>query len=185
MPAKPLNCVATIFSADIRRSSATVLAPSVVTKAAPIFSASSKTAMPSDVREGPMSPPLSAMALLNNPVASGEIITMAQMAQRELTRLEQLRFAEEAARIRYGNGRPTPFPPETLFEARRSVDIGDDLWRVYNVHERLMQGGDSGRSTRGRSLRSRAIRENVRINTDLWQLPWRGWSTGSFCIFEH
>jgi hypothetical protein len=110
---------------------------------------------------------------------------MAQMAQRELTRLEQLRFAEEAARIRYGNGRPTPFPPETLFEARRSVDIGDDLWRVYNVHERLMQGGDSGRSTRGRSLRSRAIRENVRINTDLWQLPWRGWSTGSFCIFEH
>jgi hypothetical protein len=86
------------------------------------------------------------------------------MAQRELTRREQLRFAEEAARIRYRNGRPTPFPPETLLEARRSVDIGDDLWRVYNVvHEHLMQGGDSGRSARGRSpakpCHSRDLRE--------------------------
>jgi hypothetical protein len=39
-----------------------------------------------------------------------------------------------------------------------------------------MQGGDVGRTAKGRSLRSRAIRairENVRINTDLWQLALR------------
>jgi hypothetical protein len=59
--------------------------------------------------------------------------TVAQMAHHELTRSEQLRFAEQAALIRYRNGRPTPFPPETLLETRRSVDIGDDLWRIYNV----------------------------------------------------
>lgn len=100
--------------------------------------------------------------------------TVAHMARRELTRAEQIRFAERAALIRYRQGRTAPFPPETLLETRRTVDIGDDLWRVYNVvHEHLMCGGDSGLTTNGRRTRSRAIsaiRENVRINTDLWQL---------------
>jgi hypothetical protein len=100
--------------------------------------------------------------------------TVAQMAQRELTRAEQIRFAESAALIRYRQGRSAPFPPETLLEARRSVDEGDDLWRVYNVvHEHLLRGGDTGITSNGRRTRSRAIgaiRENVRINTSLWQL---------------
>lgn len=36
-----------------------------------------------------------------------------------------------------------------------------------------MQGSDAGRTVKGRSMRSRAMRENARINTDLWQLALR------------
>ena len=97
-----------------------------------------------------------------------------QMARRELTRAEQLRFAENAALIRYCNGRAAPYPAETLLKPRRPDDVGPDLWHVYNVvHEHLMTGGDAGRTASGRNITSRRIneiRENVRINTTLWQL---------------
>ena len=48
----------------------------------------------------------------------------------------------------------------------------DDLWRVYNtVQENLIRGGMHARSANGRLGRTRgirAIREDVRINTQLW-----------------
>lgn len=57
---------------------------------------------------------------------------------------------------------------------RRPIDDGNDLWRVFNVvQENVMRGGITGRSAKGRASRSRAIRairEDVRINNDLWQL---------------
>ena len=100
--------------------------------------------------------------------------TIERMARTELTRAEQLRFAENAALIRYRNGRTAPFTPEILLTPRRHADVGPDLWRVYNVvHEHLMFGGDAGHTAAGRRTQSRAIRairENVWINTHLWQL---------------
>ena len=100
--------------------------------------------------------------------------TVERMARTELGRAEQLRFAEQAALVRYHNGRGAPFALETLLQPRRHADVGPDLWRVYNVvHEHLMFGGDAGRTAAGRRTRTRAIsaiRENVRINTSLWQL---------------
>ena len=57
---------------------------------------------------------------------------------------------------------------------RRPIDEGNDLWRVFNVvQENVMRGGIAGRSATGRASCSRAIRairEDVRINNDLWQL---------------
>jgi hypothetical protein len=53
-------------------------------------------------------------------------------------------------------------------------DLGSDLWSVLNkVQENLMQGGlvrlaASGRRTRTRRIT--AIREDVRINSRLWDL---------------
>ena len=61
----------------------------------------------------------------------------------------------------------------TQRERRRPADERDDLWTVYNVlQENLIRGGVRYRSASGRELRSRgirAIRDDVRINSRLWQ----------------
>ena len=66
-----------------------------------------------------------------------------------------------------------PYAAERVLEARRSGDAGDSLWQVYNVvQENLVRGGITYQSARGRQMRTRriqAIREDVRINTALWQ----------------
>jgi hypothetical protein len=96
-----------------------------------------------------------------------------QMARRELSRLEQLRFAEYALRVRYRAGQHAPFAADALLQPRRTIDQGNDLWHVYNVvQENMMQGGLAGRTATGRASHTRgirAIREDVRINTTLWQ----------------
>ncbi len=62
--------------------------------------------------------------------------------------------------------------PGQLLEARRELDQGNDLWRVYNVvQENMMRGGLTYLNQRGRLSSTRgicAIREDVRINTALW-----------------
>jgi hypothetical protein len=94
------------------------------------------------------------------------------MAATKLSERGRLEFAEAAMRIRYPDGGPNILPPR-LLEARRVPDVGDDLWRVYNVvQENVMRGGIPGHSTTGRLTQMRgirAIREDVRINTQLWQ----------------
>jgi hypothetical protein len=100
----------------------------------------------------------------------------AQVARMEHTRLEpgqRLAFAERAATIRYPDGWPQGFDPARLLAARRPEDVGEDAWRTLNVvSEHVLRGGvrllDSGgrrRSTRGIS----SIRQNVRVNTALWE----------------
>lgn len=93
------------------------------------------------------------------------------MAATHLTDWQQYGFAEEAASIRWREA--LPVRPRQLLEARRSADQGDDLWRVFNtVQENVIRGGVSSRSATGRLGRTRgirAIREDVRINTQLWQ----------------
>jgi Domain of unknown function (DUF932) len=100
-----------------------------------------------------------------------------EMARRELSRLEQLKFAEDALRVRYTEGKRPPFHADQLLQARRFVDRGNDLWRIYNVvQENVMQGGVPGTAATGRATHTRgirAIREDVRINTTLWQLAMR------------
>ena len=83
----------------------------------------------------------------------------------------QLEFAERAVAIRWRDERP--IRARQLLGARRPADVGDDLWRVYNtVQENLIRGGVVSQSASGRLRRTRgirAIREDVRINTELWQ----------------
>jgi hypothetical protein len=90
-----------------------------------------------------------------------------------LTEPQRLRFAEEAFQIRFQRAAVKPvFEPGRLLDARRELDKGNDLWRVYNtVQENTMRGGVAYTNLRGRSASTRgirAIREDVRINTALW-----------------
>jgi hypothetical protein len=90
-----------------------------------------------------------------------------------LTESQRIRFAEQAFHIRFHRVDAKPvFEPGRLLEARRELDRGNDLWRVYNVvQENTMRGGVAYTSRRGRATSTRgirAIREDVRINTALW-----------------
>jgi hypothetical protein len=93
------------------------------------------------------------------------------MTRTALTGPAQRAFAREASLLRWEA--PDRVAPDALLERRRPADAGDDLWTVYNVvQENLIRGGVRYRSDSGRQIRSRgigAIREDVRINTRLWQ----------------
>ena len=64
--------------------------------------------------------------------------------------------------------------PSQLLNCRRPEDTGDDLWTVMSrVQEGLLRGGLSRRSTNGRLTRTRrimSIRQDVRLNSQLWDL---------------
>jgi hypothetical protein len=87
---------------------------------------------------------------------------------------ERLHFARRALAVRYPGDRHCPVTPASLLAPRRAADEGSDLWRTFNVvSEHLLRGGLTGIARTGRVTRSRgiqAIREDVRINSALWQL---------------
>lgn len=112
-----------------------------------------------------------ALQLASGFSAINEVIDLMQAAR--LSESQRLRFAEQAYNIRFQRWDAKPvFAPGRLLEARRELDQGDDLWRVYNVvQENMMRGGLAYTNQRGRSSSTRgirAIREDVRINTALW-----------------
>ena len=99
-----------------------------------------------------------------------------QMRALTLTQPEQQAFAHAAALLRWDEDK-IPVKPETLLNARRPDDRGDDQWRVLNrVQENVIKGGQRGfkcedakvRRVRSRSVES--ITENQRINKALWTL---------------
>ena len=97
-----------------------------------------------------------------------------RMEQRQLFKDEQLAFAEAALRLRFSEPTQSAMQPAQLLACRRSEDLGDDLWRVYNrCQEHLLRGGLSRRSITGRLTRTRAIgsiRRDVVLNGQLWDL---------------
>ena len=97
-----------------------------------------------------------------------------RMEQRQLFKDEQLAFAEAALRLRFSEPAQSAMQPAQLLACRRSEDLGDDLWRVYNrCQEHLLRGGLSRRSITGRLTRTRAIgsiRRDVTLNGQLWDL---------------
>ncbi len=79
------------------------------------------------------------------------------MVATNLSDRAQLEFAEEAVAIRWRG--EMPVQPRRLLEARRPADVGDDLWRVFNVvEENLIRGGVTSRAASGRLGRTRGIR---------------------------
>lgn len=101
---------------------------------------------------------------------AGEVERM----ERTVLQIEgRLAFAGQAVEIRYPDGRPNGLDPAKLLIPRRQEDVGNDAWRMLNVvQEHLLRGGvrlpeEHGRrrSTRGLS----SIRQNVRVNTALWE----------------
>jgi hypothetical protein len=97
-----------------------------------------------------------------------------RMEQRPLFKEEQLAFAERALALRFPEVEQSGMEPMQLLACRRTEDVGDDLWRVYNrCQEHLLRGGLSRRSGTGRLMRTRgisSIRRDVQLNGQLWDL---------------
>ena len=91
---------------------------------------------------------------------------------------EERAFATAALALRYGERSegqpPAPVTAEQLVEARRPEDLGHSLWTSFQrVQENVMRGGQPGRSTQGRRVRTRevaSIDRGVSLNRALWML---------------
>jgi len=91
---------------------------------------------------------------------------------------EERAFAPAALALRYGqrsNGQPpAPITSEQLIQARRPEDLGRSLWKAFNrIQENAIRGGQPGRSTQGRRIRTRevaSIDRGVSLNRALWVL---------------
>jgi len=97
-----------------------------------------------------------------------------RMERTQLDRLQQLDLAAEAVALRFPKDSPGSVEPSRFLVARRAEDVGNDLWRTFNVlQENLLRGGIPRRSASNRLSRTRritAIREDVRLNSGLWEL---------------
>lgn len=99
--------------------------------------------------------------------------------ERLLEPRESLALAEAALLLRYPTVAESPISPETLLQARRPEDEGENLWLTVNrCQEGILRGGlsDSHRDRRGklRSVRPlRGIDSKVSVNKGLWSLAER------------
>ncbi len=97
-----------------------------------------------------------------------------RMERRRMLKDEQLRFAEAALALRYPDTAQSGIQPSLLLTCRRSQDLGDNLWVIFNrVQEHLCVGGLTRRSTNGRLVRMRrvtSIKRDVQLNGQLWDL---------------
>lgn len=85
---------------------------------------------------------------------------------------QQIEFAVRAAQLRWKNQDVTINPDELLL-AERNLDMGSDLWAVFNrVQEKLVNGGinyNNGRKTRKvRALKN--FTADMQFNGELWHL---------------
>lgn len=100
------------------------------------------------------------------------------MAERILTDGEQLGFARTAYEIRWAKVETRPeFMPAKMLEVRRAADARATLWHTFNrCQESAMAGGILYHSRTQRLVRTRRIRnirEEVRVNTALWEAALR------------
>jgi hypothetical protein len=97
-----------------------------------------------------------------------------RMERRILHKEEQIAFAERALAVRFPEPEQSGIQPAQLLTCRRVEDLGNDLWSVLNkIQENLLRGGLSRLAPNGRRSKTRritSIREDVRINSRLWDL---------------
>src|SRR5215471_11812513 len=102
------------------------------------------------------------------------VAAVERMERTSLDRLQQLDFAAEAITLRFPKELHGGLQPSQLLVPRRADDAGNDLWRTFNVvQENILRGGLARRSASNRLTRTRritAIREDVRLNSGLWEL---------------
>ncbi|SOC81758.1 protein of unknown function [Ensifer adhaerens] len=98
-----------------------------------------------------------------------------------LNQEEQHILARSAHVLRFGDGdgeTKTPIKPEQLLSARRSGDLGSDLWTTWNVvQENAIKGGiravtrdEFGRPRRVKSRAVTGIDQHIKLNKALWLL---------------
>lgn len=97
-----------------------------------------------------------------------------RMTQRQLPKPQQLAFASEALKLRFGPQGADRYNAEDMLVPLRKEDEGDDLWHVFNrVQEHGTRTQLIGHNATGRVLRSRGIGSiggDHHWNQGLWQL---------------
>jgi hypothetical protein len=87
---------------------------------------------------------------------------------------QRFELAAQALALRFPNDVVGAMQPSQLLVPRRAQDVGNDLWRTFNVlQENVLRGGLVRRSASNRLTRTRgirAIREDVRLNSALWEM---------------
>lgn len=87
-----------------------------------------------------------------------------------LSKQQQIDFANNAINIRWANTDNKPFSHEIL-KPRRSIDTKTDLWTIYNrIQEALIKGGSFLPITKQSSRPIKAIDSRISINQSLWKL---------------
>jgi hypothetical protein len=101
-------------------------------------------------------------------------VSVDRMERTVLDAGQRLEFAAQALALRFPKDHPGAMEPSQLLVPRRHQDVGNDLWRTLNVvQENVLQGGLVRRSASNRLTRTRrisAIREDVRLNSVLWEM---------------
>jgi hypothetical protein len=102
--------------------------------------------------------------------------SMEAMKATQLTLEEQVIFAKSALALRYDEGKE-PVGPASILNPRRREDVGNDLWRVFNVcQDNLEKGGASGytrkegQTKRGTTRALTGLTQGLRFNKSLWIL---------------
>ena len=105
-----------------------------------------------------------------------------QWGQLQLAAPEQMFLAEAAHAIRFpvdeNNNQTTNVKPEQMLHVRRTGDIGDDLWTVFNrIQENVVRGGlnnfgynAEGRFRRAHTREVKGIDQSTALNRALWTL---------------
>lgn len=92
----------------------------------------------------------------------------------KLSRRQQLHLANKAIELRYLSKELSPIDADMALTARRNEDEAPTLWRTFNVlQENLSQGGQEGRTARGRATKTRSIasvKNSLIFNRGLWEL---------------
>jgi len=97
-----------------------------------------------------------------------------RMERTTLDTSQRFELAAQALALRFPTDPPGAMEPSQLLVPRRAQDVGNDLWRTFNVvQENVLRGGLVRRSASNRVTRTRgirAIREDVRLNSALWEM---------------
>lgn len=102
---------------------------------------------------------------------------MDRMKSLELREVRRLDFAERAIIAKYGNRDICPVTPDQVLIPRREEDVGNSLWRTYNViQENIIQGLQAAnrRDQFGRAFSQtnpvRALDRDIDLNKQLWEM---------------
>ena len=87
---------------------------------------------------------------------------------------EQQAFAKAALSLKYDDEeKGAPITENQILHARRSEDMGNDMWSVFNrVQENMLKGRQPGRvgNRRVTTREVKGIDQNVKLNRSLWIL---------------
>jgi len=100
---------------------------------------------------------------------------MQQMQTKILNLDEKIDFTKKAIELRWKeNDNVKNITPNQVLTPKREEDLGDDMWRVFNVvQEKLVRGGLIYKTKTGRNMTSKSLTEivnNTKFNRELWEL---------------